>query len=405
MTRAQVKVPCTRRSLGIDVLTAARGRVSRCFDTHEHVCVAFSGGKDSTVLLHLAVDEARQRGRRLFVLFVDWEAQYKLTVDFVLQCLDSYSDVVDVLWVCLPFRTTNGCSQIEPEWTCWDEEKRDAWVREPPAGAITDPGSLPFYRPRMTFEEFVGAFEAGLGRTGGIVLTGIRAEESRDRFFGTYERLKTESRKPFSTLSSTSPLYDWKTKDIWTYFSTFNKPYNPVYDRMYQAGLKIHQMRICEPYGNEQRKGLALFHVLEPETWPRVCARVAGANTGALYAGESGSVLGNRKVQLPSGYTWQSFTLFLLDTMPPRTADHYRDKVAVYLQWYREHEGGLPDFQQGDTGPKDTKGSWRRVCKAILKNDYWCTSLGFKPTKTAHYEAYKVYMKKRREQWNIFAPR
>ena len=33
------------------------------------------------------------------------------------------------------------------------------------------------------------------------------------------------------------PLYDWKVEDIWTYIAKFDKKYNKVYDRMYQAVL------------------------------------------------------------------------------------------------------------------------------------------------------------------------
>jgi predicted phosphoadenosine phosphosulfate sulfurtransferase len=50
-----------KRGLGIDVLTAARQRVSLVFDDFERVAVSFSGGKDSTVLLHLVMEEAVRR--------------------------------------------------------------------------------------------------------------------------------------------------------------------------------------------------------------------------------------------------------------------------------------------------------------------------------------------------------
>lgn len=30
---------------------------------------------------------------------------------------------------------------------------------------------------------------------------------------------------------------------------------NRLYDLMHQAGLTIHQQRICQPYGDDQRKG------------------------------------------------------------------------------------------------------------------------------------------------------
>ena len=53
--------------------------------------------------------------------------------------------------------------------------------------------------------------------------------------------------------------------------------YNKIYDLMHMAGVGIHQMRLCQPYGDDQRKGLWLFKMLEPETWSKVVwARARG---------------------------------------------------------------------------------------------------------------------------------
>ncbi|WP_250376444.1 DUF3440 domain-containing protein, partial [Escherichia coli] len=98
----------------------------------------------------------------------------------------------------------------------------------------------------------------------------------------------------------------------------------------------LRNMRVCEPFGPEQRKGLWLYHVLEPETWARMCERVSGAASGALYANESGAYFALRKrITKPPHHTWRSYAMFLLDVMPERTAEHYRNKIAVYLRWYQ----------------------------------------------------------------------
>ena len=193
------------------------------------------------------------------------------------------------------------------------------------------------------------------------------------------------------------PIYDWKTEDDWIYYGKTKKPYNKVYDLMHQAGMTLHQMRIDEPFGDTQRISLWLYHLLEPQTWARMVTRVSGANTGALYCGEKGNVLGNGKITLPTGHTWKSFAMSILDSMPTKTADHYKNKIAVYLKWYekRGYSHGIPDCLDDDLGAKD-KPSWRRVCKVLLRNDYWCKGLCFSPTKTTAYKKYCDLMKRRR---------
>ncbi|MFO6426211.1 hypothetical protein ACLBOM_08715 [Escherichia coli] len=52
------------------------------------------------------------------------------------------------------------------------------------------------------------------------------------------------------------PLYDWKARVyIWKYNARTHAIYNPLYDLTYRAGVSLCSMRVCEPFGPEQRKG------------------------------------------------------------------------------------------------------------------------------------------------------
>lgn len=394
------------RPLEVDVLTATRARVAWAFDRFERLAVSFSGGKDSTVLLHLVAEEARLRGRRFTLVFIDWEAQYRATIRHVEAMFERYADIIDPMWIALPLRTTNACSAFEPEWTCWDPARRDLWVRDLPAGAITRPEQLTCYRERMTFEELIAVLGDHIGQ-GEMVgsFVGIRTVESLNRYRALARDDKgTLDDRPWTSPAgerawNVYPIYDWRTADIWTWHAQTGAPYNPIYDQMWRAGLSIHQMRICEPYGDEQRRGLWLYHILEPESWARVVARVAGANTGALYAGEPGNIMGNTTITLPPGHSWRSYADFLLATMPAPTAEHYQNKIAVYRRWWQVNRDlELPDSQPGDCGARDVP-SWRRVCKMLLKNDYWAKTLCFSPQKTAAQARYQDIMRRRRAAW------
>lgn len=401
-----------KRFLGTDVLSAARERMSWIFDRFNHVCVSFSGGKDSTVVLHLAADEARRRGRRIGTLFIDWECQFSSTIDHVREMFARYSDIIDPYWVALPIRTVNGCSQTEPEWTAWDPAKRELWVREPDAMSISDPGMVPFHYPAITFEEFVPLFAKWFGRgEPSIHILGIRAAESLNRWRAIAGTVDTLDGKPWTTRVvddawNAYPIYDWSVADDWTYIARTGLPYNRLYDRMHAAGMTPHQMRIDEPFGDTQRISLWLYQVIEPKLWAKMVARVAGANTGALYSTERGNILGVHSLKLPPGKTWESFARLLLDTMPPRTAEHYKNKIAKYLHWYSErgYPDGIPDEAPAEleTQRRNLVPSWRLVCKTLLRNDYWCSTLGFSPTKSSAYQRYLDLMRRKRDEWKLF---
>lgn len=397
----------------MNVLEAARLRVGLAFDAFPRLYVSFSAGKDSTVLLHLAAEEARRRQRKLGVLLVDLEGQYQLTIEHGLEMFARYADVIEPYWVALPLSLRNAVSDFEPKWRCWDPAERERWIREPPKTAITEPPpDWAWFEPGMEFEDFVPRFGDwySQGELCGC-LVGIRTDESLNRWRSLAHRSKQRfQRWQWSTWITGStynlyPIYDWKTADIWTYHGKTGLPYNRLYDRMYQAGVPLHNQRICQPYGDDQRRGLWLFHLIEPDTWTRVVARVAGANSGALYAHDRGNILGNAKVSKPEGHTWQSFAELLLGSMPGPTAEHYRNKIALFLKWWmdRGYPQGIPDEQGHAEESKRSVPSWRRVCRALLRHDWWCKSLSYSMTKASSYERYMKIMKKRRQKWGIWA--
>lgn len=401
-----------KRYLGMSVLEAARQRIAWTFDVFPRILLSFSAGKDSTVMMHLVMEEAQRRGRKVGVLLVDLEGQYKLTIEHAQHMYDLYADNIEPYWVCVPIALRNAVSNYEPKWCAWEAGRENDWIRQPPSIAITDKDIFPFFkfRDKMEFEEFVPAF-ADWYSQGKLTATfvGIRTGESLNRWrtiagHGTKFDCRNWTNLVLKTVWNVYPIYDWTTEDIWIYHGKTNKPYNGLYDRMHQAGLSIHQQRICQPYGDDQRKGLWLFQIIEPETWARIVARVNGANQGALYANESGNILGRIKIDKPQGHTWQSFANLLLNSMPPATSEHYKNKIAVFIRWYQDagYPDGIPDEMPNHMEAKHGVPSWRRICKTLLRNDYWCKGLGFsQQTGTAHAQ-YKQLMAKRRNSWGIY---
>lgn len=393
-----------KKGIGKDVLSAARERVSYVFDHFSKVYVSFSGGKDSSVLFHLAAAEARKRKAVLGVLFIDLEAQYELTILHIKEMVKEYEDCIDLYWVCLPMLLRNAVSQFEPRWCCWEEGKD--WVREKPEGCIRYNSAFPFFVPKMEFEEFMVLFGVWYGKgelTAAMV--GIRCDESLNRFRTIASKNKeTHGNKRFTTkvedgLYNIYPIYDWRTEDLWTYHARNpNKAHNQIYDRMQLAGVPLSQMRLCQPYGDDQRRGLWLYHLLEPHTWFKLVARVSGANSGALYIEETGNVNGYNKISLPKGHTWKSFCNMLLKSLPKPTQTHYIRIFLVFISWWKVRGyAEIPDSAPQILESRKIVPSWKRLCKVILRNDWWGKSIGFSQPVSEAYKRF-VHIKKHRKE-------
>lgn len=374
-----------------NVLDAARERIAYAFDVFERIYVSFSGGKDSSVMLHLVMQEAIKRDRIVGVLIVDLEAQYSATIEHIHEMIAMYKSHMDLHWVCVPLKLRNAVTNYEPQWMAWQPEKKDIWVRDIPKEATT---RYEWYVPGMEFEEFIvvwGEWYAQGKPTGGFI--GIRADESLNRFrtIAVWDK-KMHGGKRYTTnisgeLYNVYPIYDWRTEDIWRFHAKYpDLPHNRIYDLMHKAGVPISQQRLCQPYGDDQRKGLWLYHILEPQTWFKLIARVNGANTGALYVQENGNVMGYNKINKPDGHTWKSFTNLLLQSLPKPTRDHYIKRFHSFIKgWQGRGYAEIPDEAPKTLEDKHWAPSWRRMCKVLLRNDWWCKGLGLTQPKSEAY--------------------
>ncbi len=397
----------------VDVLQAARHRIKETFDSVERVYIAFSGGKDSSVMLHLVMEEARRRKQKVGVMFIDFEAQYSETIAHVEEMFHMYRWDIDAHWICVPMLLRNAVTNYEPRWVCWDEDKKDIWIRSKPEKYKTVE-DYPFCLPKMEFEEFIVLFGEWYGqgkKTAGFV--GIRAQESLHRYcaVATWEKrdLTLNNRrwttKIVADVYNVYPIYDWLSEDIWRFHAAYpDKPHNKIYDKMQMAGVPLSQQRLCQPFGDDQRRGLWLYHILEPETWFKLIARVNGANSGALYVEESGSIMGYNKISKPAGHTWKSFCNLLLQTMPKKTRDHYAIRFKKFIYgWHNRGYKSIPEESPPELEAQCWAPSWRRMCKVLLRNDWWCKGLGQTQPKSEAYERFKAIKAKRKADAKVLS--
>lgn len=401
-----IKVPKIYKD--INVYDAAINRYDIVLNEFDNYYVSVSGGKDSSIMLQLMAQEARKYGKKFSVLYIDLEAQYQATIGHINALIDATKDVVENwYWCALPLSLRNAVSAIQPKWICWDKKDKEKWVREYPTKrkdiVLVTEDSLPdgwdwFFRG-MEFEEFILWFAKWFNETHGgktAAGIGIRSDESLNRFRTIVSDKKERYKNyPWTTRVHCKskvlncwnffPLYDWRTEDDWTAVAKLNLLFNPIYELMYKNGLSIYEQRLCQPYGDDQRKGLDQYRTLEPETWEKVLNRVEGVNFGNIYCRTS--LLGNIKSEKPDSLTWEQYAVFLLESIgmyAPEVRDHYHAKIKTFLQWY-EKEGisqdQIPDEADKKLESAKRAASWRRIARAIEKNDFWMSRLSFGETK------------------------
>jgi len=404
-----------------NVLDEAMKRYEIIFNNFDRVYISLSAGKDSSVAIQLLNIVAKSMNRKFDVMFIDYEAQYKGTIDHANE-LKNLSNIDNFYHICWNFKANNASSVFNRFWYPWNEDYKKLWVRKMPKDSINihnypDKFDLYFKEDlflRGLFKAFAEWYK-DINSTDKVAnIQGIRADESLNRFraiaFGknTYQDINW-STDNFNGVYSFYPLYDFSTEDIWGCVAKFNFLYNEVYELMYKAGISIHEQRIAQPFGLGQKDSLNQWAILEPETWNKLVNRVSGANFGALYA--KTSLMGRNGSEKPDHMNWEQYTVFLLGSLGlycKDLEDHYYRKIKHYIDHYIEenrikHHSEIPDEIDKKTviekiGRENGRWiQWKRIAKCIEKNDFALTGCNYGIT-----IADKQDMKKLKNKWGKF---
>lgn len=260
-----------------NVWDAAYERISYLFKEFDEVAVAFSGGKDSTVTLEMALLVAEKEGKLpLTVMWIDQEAEWQAVVDYTKRVM--YRETVIPHWLQVPIRLFNATTMEYPWLNCWAENEE--WMREkdPISIKTNDYGTDRFFRmfPAYLAKHYDGKSVALLG--------GVRAEESPRRRAGltnnaTYKDItwgkaydKDQGHYVFY------PLYDWSYTDIWKAIHDNKWDYCPIYDEFYRYGIAPYKMRVSNLHHETAVDQLFYLHELEGETWDALTKRLKGIN-------------------------------------------------------------------------------------------------------------------------------
>ncbi len=408
-----------------NVYEALQKRLKFIFEEFDNIFVSFSGGKDSGLLLNLTQDFQKKYypNKKIGVFHQDFEAQYTVTTEYVDRTFKRIQHEVEPYWVCLPMATRTALSSYQMYWYPWDDTKEHLWVRSMPKYPYVinlEHNPITTYHYRMYQEDlskqFSRWYRISHGNKKTVCLLGIRADESLQRYSAILNKKHGYQdecwiSKQFKDVWVASPIYDWSNSDVWHANYLFNYDYNKLYDLYYMAGLKPDQMRVASPFNDYAKDSLNLYRVIDPEIWTKLVGRVQGANFTSIYG--KTKAMGYRNLKLPEGHTWESYTKFLLSTLPTRLRNNYVKKFKTSIQFWHTTGGGLeedviqdliehgynirrngisnytvmknsriifldkiPDHTDDIKSSRDIP-SWKRMCYCILKNDHTCRFMGF----------------------------
>jgi len=341
-----------------NVYDAALSRIRFLFDEFPTVIVGFSGGKDSTVCLNLALKVAEEKNRLpLKVMFIDQEAEWNHVIEYIRGVMNNPK--IDPIWLQVPIKLFNSTSSETPWLQCWEPGRK--WMREKEPNSIHE-NRFGTDRFAKMFEQYVKTEFPGEKV---CYVSGVRAEESPARYTTLTYTAKYKHITWAKRLSKTHehftfyPLYDWWYSDIWKAIHDNHWPYCPIYDFMFQRGVKIQEMRVSNVHHETATKSLYILQEIEPDTWQRLTSRLHGINTAGQLKHDAFHVK-----EIPFMFkSWPEYRDYLLEHLitDPDIKQKFELKFFRMAIKYR--------------GMKCKEEMFKEQVNTILSNDFYFTKL------------------------------
>jgi predicted phosphoadenosine phosphosulfate sulfurtransferase len=309
----------------------------------------------------LALEVAYERGRLpLSVLWIDQEAEWKGTVDYVQSVMEDPR--VKPYWFQMPMVITNNVSSFERYSYCWEDGKDQEWIHKKHYLSIKENK----YGTNRFHNLFEAICEVEFKDIKTCYISGVRAEESPRRKLAmtqdlTYKDITwgKQLNKKYQQYTF-YPIYDWSYTDVWKAIHEHSWPYNKIYDKMYQHGVTIPYMRISNLHHETAIESMLLVQELEPETWEKVSNRINGANSVKHLQQDSFHC----PKELPFMFkTWEEYALHLIENIIQE--QKYKDLIYEQIRWRSKI---YTDFEIKEQ-------FYKVIIKTVLSSDWDLTKL------------------------------
>ena len=323
-------MPVKKVQSTINVLEAAKQRIRNVFSNGCKVYLSFSAGKDSLVMSSITYDLIRSGEidpKQLTVIFIDEEGLYRSMVENTERWRKNFLSVgAKFLWFCLPFKQVSVIDHLSSteSWITWEPGKEGEWMRDMPPYAITSSPYLK-YPGQMNYQTFCTRAFAD-----GIQMIGLRTAES-------VTRLQAIARSDLNSMSKKFyPIYDWTDADVWLYIKDRGLEFPEIYMRLYEAGVKKNQLRLCCFFGDMSTQGLRWVAETDHDLWSRIQRREPNAYLVLLYWDSEMFRRSSRKrKELESGEKKKDYCALCKDILflHPENYNIPKDTVAHIGAW------------------------------------------------------------------------
>lgn len=346
-----------------NVYEAAKDRIRYIFREYKDypICVSFSGGKDSTVVLNLVHELMPELGiKKIPVMFLDQEIESPQVVDYMREIMTQ--PWVEPLWVQTYFKKWNASAG---EWfNAWGPGEE--WIRE------KEPYSLKECKELYgTDENSVNSYNAALRSIFGdkfVTLAGVRIEESPMRRQGL---LYNEKIKGITWVSLDGkdafrfePIYDWTTNDVWKYIFSNHVKYCKIYNYFFTQ-KSIRDMRVAAFLNQQSIKNIDELKEIAPQYYAKLLKRVKGINTTV----QSFDMLIDyiNQVGKPKYFsTWHEYCLYLADHLMSDN-DGRQKLVKIYESKRKQYLKECGKCEAARTFVENTLGLSMAVC--VIRED------------------------------------